>query len=89
MTKAKAEAFAAEHGIPYIETSALNAQNVIEAFTNISEDILGKVDQGIIDIETEEFGVKKMRTSSMMHSTSMDQLRQKTTTKKKKKDCKC
>ena len=50
---------------------------------------MGKVEQGIIDIETEEFGVKKMRTSSMMHSTSMDQLRQKTKTKKPKKDCKC
>ena len=72
MPKAKAEEFAKKHDIPYIETSALNAQNVIESFTNISEDILNKVNQGTIDIETEEFGVKKMRTSSMMHSTSMD-----------------
>lgn len=44
----------------YIETSALNSSNVVEAFTKVAQDIYNKINSNSIDVNVQEFGVKKI-----------------------------
>ena len=47
------EAFAKEHGLVFMETSAKTAQNVEEAFINTAKEIYSKIQEGVFDITNE------------------------------------
>ena len=46
-------AFAAEHGLVFMETSAKTAHNVEEAFINTARAIHTKIEQGVFDVSNE------------------------------------
>ena len=52
------ERFANEHGLIFLETSAKTALNVEEAFINTAGKIYAKVQQGVVDVTNESFGIK-------------------------------
>lgn len=47
------EAFAREHGLVFLETSAKTAHNVEDAFINTARAIYGKIEQGVFDVANE------------------------------------
>lgn len=47
------DAFAREHGLVFMETSAKTATNVEEAFINTAKDIYEKIQEGVFDINNE------------------------------------
>lgn len=47
------EAFAREHGLIFMETSAKTAANVEEAFINTAQEIFDKIQEGVFDINNE------------------------------------
>uniref|UniRef100_A0A8D2L8Y0 Uncharacterized protein n=1 Tax=Varanus komodoensis TaxID=61221 RepID=A0A8D2L8Y0_VARKO len=51
--KEEGEAFAREHGMVFLETSAKTAANVEEAFLNTAKAIYVKIQQGQFDIANE------------------------------------
>ena len=53
------EAFAREHGLIFMETSAKTAANVEEAFINTAREIYDKIQEGVFDINN-EVGIKWM-----------------------------
>ncbi|XP_016055095.1 PREDICTED: ras-related protein Rab-2B isoform X2 [Miniopterus natalensis] len=52
------EAFAREHGLIFMETSAKTACNVEEAFINTAKEIYRKIQQGVFDVHNEANGIK-------------------------------
>ena len=58
MSQEKGQAFAREHGMLFIETSALHSSNVQEAFLECAECITKKIEKGVIDVGDENSGVK-------------------------------
>jgi Ras family len=55
--KEEGEAFAREHGLVFMETSARTAANVEEAFINTAKEIYEKIQEGVFDINNEVSGV--------------------------------
>ncbi|CAB0014474.1 unnamed protein product [Nesidiocoris tenuis] len=53
--KEEGEAFAREHGLIFMETSAKTAANVEEAFINTAKEIYEKIQEGVFDINNERF----------------------------------
>lgn len=53
----EAEGFAKDNGIGFLETSALKGENVFEAFQNTAEKILVKIQDGSIDLNSQNVGV--------------------------------
>lgn len=53
----EAESFAKDNGIGYLETSALKGENILEAFLNTAEKILVKIQDGSIDLNSQNVGV--------------------------------
>uniref|UniRef100_A0A669QXI3 RAB2A, member RAS oncogene family n=1 Tax=Phasianus colchicus TaxID=9054 RepID=A0A669QXI3_PHACC len=51
--KEEGEAFAREHGLIFMETSAKTASNVEEAFINTAKEIYEKIQEGVFDINNE------------------------------------
>uniref|UniRef100_A0A8C3KBB9 RAB2A, member RAS oncogene family n=3 Tax=Charadriiformes TaxID=8906 RepID=A0A8C3KBB9_9CHAR len=51
--KEEGEAFAREHGLIFMETSAKTASNVEEAFINTAKSIYEKIQEGVFDINNE------------------------------------
>lgn len=51
--KEEGEAFAREHGLVFMETSARTAANVEEAFINTAKEIYEKIQEGVFDINNE------------------------------------
>ena len=51
--KEEGEAFAREHGLIFMETSAKTAANVEEAFINTAREIYDKIQEGVFDINNE------------------------------------
>ena len=49
------EAFAREHGLIFMETSAKTAANVEEAFINTAREIYDKIQEGVFDINNEVY----------------------------------
>ena len=47
------EAFAREHGLVFMETSAKTAANVEDAFINTAREIYDKIQEGVFDISNE------------------------------------
>lgn len=58
MKKEEGEAFAREHGLVFMETSAKTAANVEEAFINTAKEIYEKIQEGVFDINNEVFGIQ-------------------------------
>jgi len=56
--KEEGEAFAREHGLIFMETSAKTAQNVEEAFINTAKEIYKKIQEGVFDVNNEANGIK-------------------------------
>ncbi|KAK2554805.1 Ras-related protein Rab-2 [Acropora cervicornis] len=56
--KEEGEAFAREHGLIFMETSAKTAANVEEAFINTAKEIYQKIQEGVFDINNEANGIK-------------------------------
>mmetsp|Transcript_9847 Transcript_9847/g.16861 ORF Transcript_9847/g.16861 Transcript_9847/m.16861 type:complete len:109 (+) Transcript_9847:470-796(+) len=52
------EAFAKEHGLVFLETSAKTADNVQEAFVGTASEIYRKIKDGIFDVSNETYGIK-------------------------------
>jgi Ras-related protein Rab-2A len=51
--KEEGEAFAREHGLVFMETSAKTAANVEEAFIGTAKEIYQKIQDGVFDINNE------------------------------------
>jgi Ras-related protein Rab-2A len=58
VTPEEGEAFAKEHGLVFLETSARTAHNVEEAFLDTAREIHRKVREGVFDVSNESFGIK-------------------------------
>merc|ERR1711879_1015255 len=58
VTYAEGEAFAKEHGLVFLETSAKTAENVQEAFVGTASEIYRKIKDGIFDVSNETYGIK-------------------------------
>lgn len=56
--KEEGEAFAREHNLVFMETSARTAANVEEAFINTAKEIYEKIQEGVFDINNEANGIK-------------------------------
>lgn len=56
--KEEGEAFAREHGLVFMETSAKTAANVEEAFINTAKEIYEKIQEGVFDINNEVYNNK-------------------------------
>ncbi|CAI0459400.1 unnamed protein product [Linum tenue] len=52
------EQFARENGLVFMEASAKTAQNVEEAFINTAGKIYKKIEDGVLDISNESYGIK-------------------------------
>merc|ERR1711934_1154354 len=64
VSKEEGEAFAKQHGLLLLETSAKTAHNVEEAFFDTAKEIYNKVQKGEFDFSNESHGVKVGMTSS-------------------------
>ncbi|XWS47279.1 hypothetical protein CRYUN_Cryun14cG0138700 [Craigia yunnanensis] len=58
VTTEEGEQFAKEHGLIFMEASAKTAQNVEEAFISTATKIYRKIQDGVIDISNESYGIK-------------------------------
>ncbi|XP_058868491.1 ras-related protein Rab-2B-like isoform X2 [Acipenser ruthenus] len=52
------EAFAREHGLIFMETSAKTAANVEEAFIDTAKEVYHKIQHGLFDVNNEANGIK-------------------------------
>ena len=67
MKREEGEAFAREHGLIFMETSAKTAANVEEAFINTAREIYDKIQEGVFDINNE---VRQMLKTGYLYSLS-------------------
>ena len=58
VSKEEGEAFAAENGLVFLETSAKTAANVESAFVKTAEKIYENIQSGVYDVNNESHGVK-------------------------------
>lgn len=63
--KEEGEAFAREHGLVFMETSARTAANVEEAFINTAKEIYEKIQEGVFDINNEVCAVFNINLNCM------------------------
>lgn len=58
MSTEEGQAFADEHGLIFVETSAKTAQNVEEAFVRTARQIYDNIQRGVFDVTNEAYGIK-------------------------------
>lgn len=68
--KEEGEAFAREHGLIFMETSAKTAANVEEAFIGTAKEIYQKIQDGVFDINNEANGIKVGPQHGASHQNS-------------------
>jgi len=64
------KAFAAEHGLVFMETSAKTAYNVEDAFIKTANKILENIVSGVIDVTNESHGIKIGMSSNQTSRSS-------------------
>uniref|UniRef100_A0A6I8Q255 RAB2A, member RAS oncogene family n=1 Tax=Xenopus tropicalis TaxID=8364 RepID=A0A6I8Q255_XENTR len=67
--KEEGEAFAREHGLIFMETSAKTASNVEEAFINTAKEIYEKIQEGVFDINNEVTLLDQQHSFISLHTT--------------------
>jgi GTPase SAR1 family protein len=67
VSKEEGEAFAREHGLLFIETSAKTRHNVDQAFTQVAEAVYERIQSGQID-PTDEVGIFSSRRKGLHES---------------------
>jgi Ras-related protein Rab-2A len=72
--KEEGEAFAREHGLIFMETSAKTAANVEEAFIGTAKEIYQKIQEGVFDINNEANGIKVGPQHNTQHGNTTRQL---------------
>eukprot|EP01105_Mastigella_eilhardi_P022736 TRINITY_DN5649_c0_g1_i6.p1 TRINITY_DN5649_c0_g1~~TRINITY_DN5649_c0_g1_i6.p1 ORF type:complete len:228 (+),score=58.69 TRINITY_DN5649_c0_g1_i6:79-684(+) len=65
VSKSEGEAFAKEHGLLFLETSAKTNEHVEEAFVSTAKQIYDRIQRGAVDVSNEAFGVKVTPQQSM------------------------
>ena len=58
VSQAEGQAFADEHGLIFMETSAKTAHNVEESFLKTSEMIYENIDKGVYDLSNDKSGIR-------------------------------
>lgn len=58
VSREEGEAFAKQHGLVFMETSAKTAHNVEEAFIGTAKTILSAIDEGVFNPHNEAHGIK-------------------------------
>lgn len=58
MSTAEGEAFAREHDLIFMETSAKTAHNVEESFLKTSSMIYENIDRGVYDLSNDKSGIR-------------------------------
>ena len=58
VTYEEGQAFANEHGLVFMETSAKTASNVEDSFINTAKKIYDKIQQGVFDVSNENLGIQ-------------------------------
>ncbi|XP_050935249.1 ras-related protein RABB1b-like [Cucumis melo] len=58
VTKEEGQHFAEQNGLLFLETSAKTSQNVYEAFSIIANNILDKIELGVLDLSNKPSGIK-------------------------------
>lgn len=71
----------------FLETSAMLDNNVEKAFADVGGSIMDKIKRGAIDVNIEEYGVKKAG-KELLNFSEYDQL-VKSPIGERKKRCKC
>lgn len=78
--KEEGEAFAREHGLIFMETSAKTAANVEEAFINTAKEIYEKIQEGVFDINNEVmYGYVQLPSSNAANALHRNVLATETT----------
>eukprot|EP00656_Telonema_subtile_P038939 TRINITY_DN440_c0_g1_i2.p2 TRINITY_DN440_c0_g1~~TRINITY_DN440_c0_g1_i2.p2 ORF type:complete len:102 (+),score=29.53 TRINITY_DN440_c0_g1_i2:808-1113(+) len=67
VSKEEGEAFAKQHNLLFLETSAKTAHNVEEAFFDTAKEIYNKVQKGEFDFSNESHGVKQGITGNTVN----------------------
>lgn len=81
MKKEEGEAFAREHGLVFMETSAKTAANVEEAFINTAKEIYEKIQEGVFDINNEVINLDRYLSIILHRKPKIHQLTTKSVTK--------
>lgn len=68
------KAFAREHGLVFIETSARTASNVEKAFIDTAKEIYEKIQEGVFDINN-EVSVRRSKSTGCNWKYSQNQIR--------------
>lgn len=67
---AEGQAFAKEHGLIFLETSAKTAANVEECFLTTSKLIYENIDKGVYDLSNDKSGIRVGNESYQIQNTT-------------------
>eukprot|EP00829_Urostomides_striatus_P010020 TRINITY_DN2274_c0_g1_i3.p1 TRINITY_DN2274_c0_g1~~TRINITY_DN2274_c0_g1_i3.p1 ORF type:complete len:153 (+),score=18.07 TRINITY_DN2274_c0_g1_i3:310-768(+) len=85
----EAKNLANENNMPYIETSAMTAQNISKAFDILAENICTKIENGQIDVTREDSGIKLGTEVNIEKSENLQSVQLKKSKPKEESSCAC